>query len=474
MKFSFLTMVLGTIIALAAVGADANWPQFRGPDSNPVGEDAKLPSKWSKTENVEWSTPIPGRGWSSPIVTGGKVFLTSVTTDGPSKVPQTGTEYSNQYMAELMKQGLTAQEALAKLNERDFELPREVMLHYFLHCLDLRSGAILWKKEFYAGRPPGGRHRKNSFTSETPVTDGKAVFVYIANLGIYGFDLKGKQQWSTPLEANPIYLEFGTGGSPTLRGDQLLILSDNQKQQYLASFDKRTGKQLWRTNRDLGEKRSGPDGPNQPPVMRSGWTTPFVWTNALRTEVVTVGPTQAISYDLEGKELWHLSGMAVAPVPSPFAAGGLLYINGGRGKPLFAVKPGGTGELDPAYLAWKDQRGGTYLPTAVAFEGGVYSLNEAGILTRFDAATGKVSYKTRLDSTGAAGDFTTSPWAYNGSVFCLSEEGNTYVVAAGETFSVRHVNSLDEMAMATPAMAGDRLLVRTDSRLYSIRQAKAR
>ena len=464
-------MVLATVAAFAA---DPNWPQFRGPDSNPVGTHPKLPSRWSKTENVEWSTPIPGRGWSSPIVTGGKVFLTSVITDGPSKVPQTGTEYSNQYIAELMKQGLNVQQALAKVNERDFELPQEVMLHYFLHCLDLKTGTMLWKKEFYAGRPPGGRHRKNSFTSETPVTDGKSVYVYIANLGLYAFDLKGKPQWSTPLEANPIYLEFGTGGSPTLQGSQLLILSDNQKQQYLASFDKRTGKQLWRSNRDLGDKRTGPDGPNQAPVQRSGWTTPFIWANGLRIEVVTVGPTQAISYDLEGKELWHLSGMATAPVPSPFASGGLLYINGGRGKPLFAVKRGGSGELAAEYLAWKDQRGGTYLPTAVAFEGAIYSLNEVGILTRFDATTGKVSYKTRLDSTGAAGDFTTSPWAYNGSIFCLSEEGKTYVVAAGETFSVRHINTLEEMAMATPAIVGDRLLVRTDSRLHSIRQTKAR
>ena len=130
MKLPVLTMVLATV---AALGADPHWPQFRGPNSNPVGSHPKLPSHWSKTENVEWSTPIPGRGWSSPIVTGGKVFLTSVTTDGPSKVPQTGTEYSNQYIAELMKQGLTVQQAIAKVNERDFELPNEVLLHYFLH-----------------------------------------------------------------------------------------------------------------------------------------------------------------------------------------------------------------------------------------------------------------------------------------------------------------------------------------------------
>lgn len=480
MKLSLSAATLLTLTTLAA--ADPSWPQFRGPASNPVSTNPALPTHWSKTQNIEWSTPIPGRGWSSPIVTGGRVYLTSVTTDGASKVPQVGTEYSNEYAAELAKQGLKFPEILAKINERDFEMPNEVHLHYFLHCLDLKTGAPLWKKEFYSGRPPGGRHRKNSFTSETPVTDGKSVYVYVANLGLYGFSLKGKPQWSTPLEPNPIYLEFGTGGSPTLHGNQLLILSDNQKQQYLASFDKRTGKQLWRTSRDLGEKpATANESGNAPPVARSAWTTPFLWTTPLRTEIVTIGPNQAISYDLEGKELWRLSGMSGAPVPSPFAVNGLLFLNGGRGKPLFAVKPGATDDVTPArgeqssqFVAWSDQRGGTYLPTPVVFDGAVYSLNETGILTRFDAATGKVSYKTRIDPSGAAGYFTTSPWAYNGSVFCLSEEGKTYVVTAGEKFELHHVNSLDEMAMATPALIGDRLLVRTDARLYSIRQSKAR
>ena len=471
MKFA----ILAAVTAFLCTGAEPTWPQFRGPDSNPVGADSKLPTRWSRTENIEWSTAIPGRGWSSPIVTGGKIYLTSVSTDGPSKQPQTGTEYSNEYVAELMKQGLKMDEILKKVNERDFEMPADVMLHYLLYCLDLKSGAVAWKKEFHTGHPPGGRHRKNSFTSETPVTDGKFIYVYIANLGLYAFDLKGKLAWSTPLEANPIYLEFGTGGSPALAGNQLLILSDNQKQQFVAAFDKRTGKQLWRTNRDIGEKRAGA-GP-EIPTMRSGWTTPFIWTNALRTEVVAVGPGQAISYDLEGRELWKLSGMAVTPVPSPFASDGLLFVDGGRGKPIFAVKPGGSGDITPAKgeqksesVVWSDQRGGTYLPTPVAFEGGIYVLNEVGILTRFDSKTGKLSYKTRIVSDGTAGNLTTSPWAYKGMVFCLSEEGKTYVVQAGEEFKLLHTNTIEEMSMASPAMVGDRLLLRTDAKLYSIRQ----
>ncbi|HET9590419.1 MAG TPA: PQQ-binding-like beta-propeller repeat protein, partial [Anaerolineales bacterium] len=325
------------LVSLKAHGQEIAWPQFRGPDSNPVGANARLADRWSKTENVEWSREIPGRGWSSPIVTGGKVFVTTATTEGKSKLPQIGTEYSNEYVAELSKQGLSQEQILERVTARDIELPKEVMLHYFLYCLNLKSGKVEWQKEFYAGRPPGGRHRKNSFVSESPVTDGKFVYLYVANLGLWAFDLNGKQAWSTPLEANPIYLDLGTGSSPVLAGNLLVIVNDNQKQQYIAAFDKRTGKQVWRTNRDLGGKEQ--------PVQRSGWATPFVWRHALRTEVVAVGPDVVVSYDLAGKELWRMSGMAATPIPTPFAYNGLLYINGGRGRPLFAIRPGAAGDI---------------------------------------------------------------------------------------------------------------------------------
>lgn len=451
-------------LCLTSDAADPGWPRFRGPDANPASETAKPPDRWSKTENVEWKAAIPGRGWSSPVVARGRVFLTTAVTDGASKKPQTGTEYSNQYVAELVKQGLSEKEVMEKVMARDFELPREVTLHYLLYCLDLKTGATIWKKEFHAGRPPGGRHRKNSFTSETPATDGKAVYVYVANLGLWAFDFEGKQLWNTPLEALPVYLEFGTGASPVLAGNQLIAISDNQSKQFVASFDKRTGKQLWRTARDLGLKE-----------FRSGWSTPFVWKHAARTELVTVGPRVAVSYDLEGNELWRLGGMADAPVPSPFSRGGLLYIDGGRGKPLFAVRPGASGGIglaegarSNAHVAWSEPRGGTYLPTPVAYQGSLYVLNETGILSNLDAQTGKVAYRNRLDAN--AGNFTSSPWAYGGRIFCLNEEGKTYVVTAGPKFDLAGVNELDEMAQATPAIAGDRLLLRTESLLYSIRR----
>jgi len=459
------SIILVSVCLVPAWTADVAWPAFRGPDANPVASDERLPDKWSKTENVEWLAEIPGRGWSSPIVSGDKVFLTTATTEGKSKPPQSGTEYSNEYIEELTKQGLSEKEVMARVMARDIELPNEVVLHYLLLCLDLQTGKAIWKREFYSGRPPGGRHRKNSFTSETPVTDGTLVYVYAANLGLYAYDMQGAQVWHTPLEAYPMYLELGTGASPVLWENRLLIVSDNEKQQFIAAFDTKTGKQIWRTKRDLIVKSDGP--------QRSGWATPFVWRNGQRTEVVTVGPGMAVSYDADGKELWRISGMSAVPIPSPFTYEGLLYVNGGFGKGLVAIRPGGSGDLTPAedgktsrYVAWSQPRGGTYLPTEVAYDGALYALSEKGILSRFDAKTGTLSYKSRIPE---GGDFTSSPWAYNGKVFCLSEEGKTFVIAAGEKFEVVQVNPLDEMAQATPAIVGDRLLLRTETRLYSIR-----
>lgn len=445
-------------------GQDLAWPQFRGPEANPVSANARLAERWSKTENVEWMQPIPGRGWSSPIVTGGKVYLTTATTEGKSKSPQIGTEYSNEYVAELQKQGLSMKDILERVTERDIELPKEVKLHYFLYCLNLKSGKVEWQQEFFTGQPPGGRHRKNSFTSESPVTDGKFIYVYVANLGLWAYDLKGKQVWHTPLEASPIYLDFGTGSSPALANNQLIIVSDNEKQQFIAAYDKQTGQQIWRSNRELGPKG-----------RRSAWVTPFVWRHAQRTEIVAVGPEAVVSYDLAGKEVWRMSGMSGAPIPMPFAYEGLLYIDGGRGSSLIAVRPGATGDISlekgetsNKYVAWSQPRAGTYLPSPVAYQGGIYTLTETGILTRFDAKTGQQTYKTRIDPAATA--FTTSPWAYNGKLFCLSEEGQTFVIAAGDEFKLLHVNELDEMALATPALVGERLLLRTETKLYSIRR----
>jgi outer membrane protein assembly factor BamB len=435
-----------------------------------VADEPGLPATWSKTENVEWVTAIPGLGWSSPIVWGGKVFLTSTTSESPLKPPSLGVDFSNDYVAELEKQGKTEKEVLALIQARDSEMPSEVRLQYKLFCLDLETGKIVWTRTFHDGAPPVGRHRKNSYTSETPVTDGKAVYVYVAFLGLFAFDFQGEPLWHTPLEPHRVYLDFGSGSSPVLHKDTVVILNDNEEGSFIAGFDKKTGKELWRTARPgLGSEQ-----------MRSAWSTPFVWENAVRTEIVTTGPGVAISYDLQGRELWRLSLGARMSIQSPFSWEGLVFVTAGTAgsdsRPIAAIRPGASGDITPRegkkageFVAWFDPlAGGTYLPTPLVYDGGLYTLTDKGIFTRLDPKTGERSYKTRLHPR--ARNFTASPWAYDGKIFCLNEEGETFVVKAGASFELLGINSLDEFSMATPAISAGRLLVRTQGHLYSLRK----
>jgi outer membrane protein assembly factor BamB len=421
---------------------------------------------------VEWVSEIPGLGWSSPVVWGDRVFLTSATAEKPLKPPSLGVDFSNDYVAELTEQGKTEDEIMELVTTRDIELPSETTLAYHLYCLDLESGRILWRRNFHNGPPPVGRHRKNSYTSETPVTDGKAVYVYVAFLGLYAFDFDGQPLWHAPLEPHKVYLDFGSGASPALHDGTLFILSDNEEDSFIAGYDTKTGKRLWRTARTgLGTEQN-----------RSGWSTPYVWENEKRTELVTTGPGWAIGYDLEGAELWRMSGLSMMVIQSPFSVDGLAYVTTGVAradtKPVAAIRPGASGDITPPddgppgeFVAWfNPDDGGTYLPTPVLYEGALYLLTDNGILTRLDAKTGERTYKKRIHRT--ARNFTASPWAYNGKVFCLNEEGDTFVVKAGEEFELLGTNSLDEFALATPALAGGRLLIRTKTRLYSLTQSE--
>jgi outer membrane protein assembly factor BamB len=490
----FAMMVLGLGAALAAPAAHAappapaadtgvRWPQFRGPDSLPVSDNASLPSRWSKKKNVEWVTEIPGMGWSSPIVWDDRVFLTSAMSEKDMKQPSLGVDFSNDYVAELMKEGKTEQEVHALLTARDLELPDEIALSYRLFCLELGTGKLLWEREIYKGPPPVGRHRKNSYTSETPVTDGKAVYVYIGHLGLFAYDFAGEKLWQTTLESHKVYLDFGGGSSPALHDGKLYILNDNEEASFVAAYDSATGNRLWHTLRPgLGMAE-----------RHSGWSTPYVWVNPVRTEVVTVGPNAAISYDLEGRELWRLTATAHSAIQTPFAWNGLLYLasgsSGERVKPMVAIRPGASGLLlppDAAHeggpeggaeggapspsIAWYNpDAGGSYLPTPLIYDGRLYVLSDKGILDQYDPLSGERVYRTRIDRE--ARNFTASPWAYDGKIFALNEEGITFVIAAGESFELLSTNRLDEFAMATPALAGDRLLIRTQSKLYSIRGA---
>src|SRR5918993_166759 len=343
-----LILVLSFVALTGLTFADtpAHWPRFRGPDSNPISDNPNLPVTWSRTENVEWVADVPGVGWSSPVVWGRRVFMTAATSEQRMKPPSLGTEFSNEYIAELRKQGLSADEINKRLWARDREMPHDIVIRLVLFCFDLETGKRLWEREIYHGRPRGGRHVKNSFASETPVTDGERVYAYFTDYGLYAFDFDGKPIWATPRAVEP--------------------------------------------------------------VRKTGWSTPFVWENRLRTEVVTLGPGVAISYGLDGRELWRINRMGAVAIQTPFAWNDVLLLTSGTSgdddKPIVAIRAGGAGDITPSepankndYVVWYERlAGGTYLPTPVVYRNALYVLYDKGIVSRYKVETGERVFRSRV------------------------------------------------------------------------------
>jgi len=456
-----------TALALwAAPPKDAGkgWPGFRGNNMSGVAPSANLPEKWSKTEGVAWTAPIPGNGWSSPIVWEGTVYITSAVGSKAFKQPSPGI-YGNDYAAELAKQGLSQEEIMKRLQARDIELGVESGdLRYMLYALDAKTGKVKWEAEAYRGTP-AGRHRKNTFASETPFTDGKRIYVSFGqNVGMFCFDMKGKLLWKVQWPPKKIYLDFGTASSPTVYEGRVYLIQDNEEESFLTALDAATGKEIWRVPR-TSEAR-----------LKSSWTTPYIWKNAQRTEIIACGHSAILSYDLNGKELWRVNKVPT-PSPSPLSVDGLLYVGigtQGEFRPIYAIKPGAAGDITLAkdtssndFIQWFQPRASGYTPSPVVYEGRVFLVNDTGIVTVLDAKDGKEIYKARVGGTGNT--FSASPVAASGRVYFLSEEGATFVLdAKASEYKELAKNDLEEMALASPAVSGDALYIRTQSKLYKI------
>jgi len=427
-----------------ASASDTAWPQFLGPGSRALSTNANLPDHWCATENIAWKTAIPGRGWSSPIAWGDRVFLTTVIGPDDTELPKKG----------LYRGGERPE---AATSEHQWKVL----------CLDLSSGKLLWERLVHHGPPPGPTHSKNSYASETPVTDGQRVYAYFGNVGVFCLDLDGHPVWSKELPPHATRFGWGTAASPVLYRDRLYLVNDNEDKSYLLALDKLTGKQVWRVERD----------------EKSNWSTPYIWENDKRTEIVTPGSGKVRAYDMDGKLLWWLKGMSGITIATPYADQGLLYVSSGfvadKQRPLYAIRAGATGDISlphdktsNAAIAWSNPTAAPYNPTSLVYEGRLYVLHDRGLLAAFDAATGKPLYEPQRLPEGK--HFTASPWAHNGRIFCLNEDGVTFVVRAGDKFELLGTNKLadDDMCMATPAMVGDRLLIRTSARIYCIRKGE--
>ena len=437
-----LALTLSLAITASSIAAQEHWPQFRGPTMNAtVADNPALPERWSETENVEWVTDLPGLGWPSPVVWDQHVFLTTVTAEGEFEQP---------------KPGLYA--------PRGRPEPPPLKHEWRVYCLDLATGNIRWQRSVRAGQPDFPRHMKNTYASETPTTDGERVYVRFGDLGLYTFDMDGRELWRVEIPDKRTRSEWGSASSPVLHEGKLIILYDNEEASWIAALDATTGTELWRTNRD----------------EVSSWATPYIWENERRTEIVTSGVNRIRSYDLDGNLLWEMDGqMSWATIATPFSSHGMVYINSGyfrdQHRPAYAIRPGASGDISLRgdahsndYVAWYQPTAGNYNTSPLVYGDTYYSLLDRGFFEAYDATTGEPVYGRQRIRVGAS--FTSSPWAYNGKVFALSEQGDTYVMRAGPEFEVLGVNSLNEMAMASPAIVGDRLLIRTRSKVYSIRK----
>jgi outer membrane protein assembly factor BamB len=439
--FSGLLILLGGTTLLAR-GED--WPQFRGPNGSAVSQNTDLPSEWARDQNVKWKVEVPGFAWSCPIVVGEKVIVTTAITDKQKK-PRPGSGYGGGFGGPGGKGGMRGGKA------------PDVMYRFEVHCLDRDTGKTLWKTLAVEQKPTIPTQASNSYATETPVTDGERVYAYFGMTGLFCFDLDGKLVWKKDLGSYSMSLGWGTGSSPVLAGDRLIVQCDNEEKSFLIALDRKTGKELW--------KKSRSDG--------SGWATPLVWKNKVRTEIVCVGGRRVRSYDpADGETLWELSlsGRANNSATAVADEEHVYFGNGGPfgSSPLYAVKAGAkgdiTGEKGSEFIAWTNSRAAPTMASPLLYKGHLYIFDQrAGTVTCVDAKTGKQDYRERLPQCRG---ITSSPWAYDDKVFCTDEDGKTFVLQAGAEYKLLHTNKVEEMVWSSPAVAGGNLFLRGVDHLF--------
>ena len=474
----------GTCLVLLAASAASgqtasggdNWPRFRGADAGAVADDPALPETWSRTENVVWNVEIPGQGWSSPIVWDDLIFVTSVLSDEPRQEP------GRDLIPEPGQEGapVTSIDGIASAP------PLATPYTWMLHAIDFATGATRWQRALRTGLPANPKHPKNTYASETPVTDGRFVYVFHANAGLFAVDFNGDIAWSrevtvpaappgvaTETRIEPgrtldagYFAGIGQAASPALHDGRIFIAADHEARSwFFAAYSTQTGEELWHVHEGKTEEAYG-------------WSSPFVWQNDLRTEVVILGNNRVRSFGLDSARLWEIEGLSVSTTPTPLAADGLLYVSSGFPsmlfRPVYAIRPGASGDISleagetrNEHVVWFHDDAGTYMPSGLVYDGLFYGLYTQGFLTAHDARSGDEVYG-RVRIARGTGGFTSSPWAYNGRVFALSEDGDTYVIRAGPDYELLGVNPLEEMVNATPAVLRGSLIIRTVSSLWRI------
>ena len=422
-----------------------DWPQFRGIAASGVAEGKPTPAQWdvAKRTNVIWKTPIPGLGLSSPVVWGDDVFVSAAIS---------GRKDAG------LKPGLYG----------DIDsVPDDTTHEWRIYCLDKNSGAIKWQQTVHTGVPKIKRHMKATHANSTLATDGERIVAFFGSEGLYAYDLKGKRLWQKDLgvlDAGYYVVpeaQWETGSSPILHDGVVVVQADVQKGSFLAAFDARDGREIWRVPRA--------DVPT--------WSTPTVHRVNGQTQLLVNGMREAGAYDFKtGKPVWTLSGGGDIPVPTPVASDGFVYLtnaHGQSGAPVYAVRETATGNISlkegqssNAGIAWSYPRDGGYMCTPLVYQGLVYVVRFNGVLNVYDAKTGEKKYQERL--AGGTAAFTASPVASGGKVYLANDDGQVFVLKAGPKYEVIAINDMGGSVLATPAISEGRLLFRTPAELIAI------
>jgi outer membrane protein assembly factor BamB len=404
-----LTILLTFVAVSPRPASSQDWPDFRGPGGQGLSTERDLPVEWSESRNVVWKTPVPGLGWSSPVVAGGRVWITSATGD------------------------------------------RDLSLRAL--AFDVETGREVVNAEVFRIRGAGAINPKNSHASPSPIVEGDRVYVHFGALGTAALTTAGEIVWKTRFSYES---QHGAGGSPVLLDDLLILSCDGGDTAFVVALDKRTGRTRWRTYR------------RQP--WDQAYSTPLVIRIGDRTEVVSVGAFRAAAYDpASGKEIWRVGyADGFSNVPRPVYGHGLVYIATGFQQPtLIAVRPDGSGDVTKTQVAWMLTRGAPLTPSPLLVGDELYVVNDSGIASCLDAKTGVIIWQARLGGT-----FSASPIFGDNRIYFLSEQGVGTVIAPGKEFRRLAANSLDGAMLASPAVAAGSIFIRTDSHLYRIANSR--
>lgn len=413
LKPALLSALCATLMGSASASA-SDWTEFRGPTGQGHATAADLPLEWSATNNVQWKQPLPGLGWSSPVVSGGRIFLTT---------------------------GLGEPNAAPSLRAL---------------CLDAATGRILWDTEVFAARETTAQpiHAKNSPASPTPIVEGDRVFVHFGHHGTACLDRAGKILWrNNQLGYDPVH---GNGGSPILVGDRLVYSADGGRNPFVVALDKRTGEVAWKVARTIRANSN------------FSFCTGLLIAVEGQPQVVIPGSGGVSALDpKDGREIWRVRyGQGYSVVPRPVFAHGLLFIGTGYNRAdLLAIRAGGEGDVTDTHIAWRTTRGAPLTPSVVVVGDELYAVNDAGIASCWDARTGTVHWQERIE-----GNYSASPLAAGDRIYFQNETGTGTVLRAGRAFAKLATNRLDERTLASYAVVDRSLLIRTDQHLYRIGQ----